>query len=135
MNFTTFNFLFAFVFALAALLNAHPVSLTARDVYVPEILTPVAGETWVIGSETQVTWNVSSPPAQITNPVGQILLRKGNLTQNLTLAGNFSILAGNVSFIVPSVTPDNDYSVVLFGDSGNFSPVFSIVANDSVSDV
>jgi len=132
MNFTTFNFFFAFVFALTALVYAHPVSLTARDVFVPEILTPKEGDTWVIGTQTQVTWNVSSPPAQITNPIGQILLRKGELTQNVTLAGNFSILAGNVSFIVPSVTPDDDYSVVLFGDSGNFSPVFSIVNASSV---
>ncbi|KAJ4497100.1 hypothetical protein C8R41DRAFT_736494, partial [Lentinula lateritia] len=122
---------FVAVFALLALIHAHPVSLIARDVYVPEILTPIAGDTWVIGNTESVTWNVSSPPAQITNPVGQILLRKGDLTQNgmcMTLAGNFSILTGNVSFIVPSVTPDDDYSIVLFGDSGNFSPVFSIVA-------
>ncbi|KAJ3896311.1 hypothetical protein GG344DRAFT_36976 [Lentinula edodes] len=131
MNFTTLNIFFVAVFALLALIHAHPVSLIARDVFVPEILTPIAGDTWVTGNTESVTWNVSSPPAQITNPVGQILLRKGDLTQNVTLAGNFSILAGNVSFIVPSVTPDDDYSVVLFGDSGNFSPVFSIAANTS----
>ncbi|KAJ3790773.1 hypothetical protein GGU10DRAFT_130072 [Lentinula aff. detonsa] len=131
MYFTTFNFFFVIAFALLALVHAHPVSLAIRDVFVPEVLTPKAGDTWVIGDTQSVTWNVSSPPAQITNPVGQLLLRKGELTQNVTLAGNFSILAGNVSFIVPSVTPDDDYSVVLFGDSGNFSPDFSIVANVS----
>ncbi|KAJ3762404.1 hypothetical protein EV360DRAFT_35793 [Lentinula raphanica] len=126
----TFNFLSAFLFALFLVVHAHPVSLIARDVAVPQILTPTAGDTWVIGDTQSVTWNVSSLPAQITNPVGQILLRKGELTQNgmLTLAGNFSIRAGNVSFIVPSVTPDDDYSIVLFGDSGNFSPEFSIVS-------
>ncbi|KAJ4483386.1 hypothetical protein J3R30DRAFT_3284270 [Lentinula aciculospora] len=127
----TFNFFFVLCFALVALVYAHPISLLARDVFVPEIITPTTGETWVIGDTQSVTWNVSSPPAQITNPVGQILLRKGELTQNVTLAGDFSILAGNVSFIVPSVTPDDDYSIVLFGDSGNFSPEFSIVANTS----
>jgi hypothetical protein len=127
MNFTTFNF-FVFLFALLALVHAYPISLTVRDVFVPEILTPEAGDSWVIGETQSVTWNVSSPPAQITNTVGQILLRKGERTQNVTLAANFSILAGNVSFIVPPVTPDDGYSIVLFGDSGNFSPLFSIVA-------
>ncbi|KAF9071732.1 hypothetical protein BDP27DRAFT_1218771 [Rhodocollybia butyracea] len=129
MNFTTCNLFLAFVFALMTSVYAHPVSVTARDVYVPPILTPKAGDSWVIGDVRSVTWNVSSPPAQITNPVGQILLRKGNLTQNVTLAEGFNILDGNASFVVPSVTPDDDYRVVLFGDSGNFSPVFSILAS------
>ncbi|KIK67385.1 hypothetical protein GYMLUDRAFT_37498 [Collybiopsis luxurians FD-317 M1] len=131
MNLTTFN-IFTFLFVLVSLAQAYPISSMKRDVFVPQILSPKGGESWVVGQTQSIIWNVSSPPAQITNPVGQILLRKGGSTQNVTLAGNFSILAGNVSFIVPCVTPDDDYSIILFGDSGNLSPVFSIVRDNAI---
>jgi len=129
MKFTTvFTNFSVFSLSVLSLVNSSPLAITSRDVYVPPILSPTSDAVWTIGTVQTVTWNVSNPPAQITNPVGQILLRQGDRTTNIVLAGNFSILLGSINVTVPSVSPAADYSVVLFGDSGNFSPTFSIEA-------
>ena len=110
--------------------------------------------------------DASSPPPQITNRIGRVLLRKGPQSLNsaphvflvlfdcltltrsvvVTLASGFDILDGTVPIIVPDVEPGEDYAVVrecnsstlislslahityclVFGDSGNFSPAFTI---------
>ncbi|KAF8633258.1 hypothetical protein AX17_004434 [Amanita inopinata Kibby_2008] len=132
MLFTTtlMNLCLLFAFSLFTLVSSLP--LVARDVYVPPILTPTKGDQWVIGERRNVTWDVSDPPMHITNPIGQIYLRKGDRTfMNFTLASNFSILLGSIEVQVPAVLPDDDYRVVLFGDSGNWSPTFSIISNDT----
>jgi len=77
-----------------------------------------------------VTWQVAEPPIQITHPIGRILLRKGEHTLNVTLADNFDILSGAISVTVPDVVPGDNYRVVLFGNSGNWSPPFSIAIGD-----
>ncbi|KXN86197.1 hypothetical protein AN958_10385 [Leucoagaricus sp. SymC.cos] len=121
--------LFAFFLAFLTLLGSFVVQATPvekRDVYVPPILTPTAGTVWTAGETQTVTWDTSNPPKQITNRIGMIMLRKGDLITPLVLAGNFDILQGKASFKVPTVISGNDYSVVLFGDSGNFSPQFTI---------
>ncbi|RDB24855.1 hypothetical protein Hypma_007899 [Hypsizygus marmoreus] len=130
MKFTT-RTLLAFFTTLASSLtmlsftNALPIE--ARDVFVPRILTPTDGEIWLVGQLHTITWNVTNAPAQITNPVGKIMLRKGNRTLNVTLAENFDILSGITTVTVPDVCPGHDYRVVLFGDSGNWGPEFSII--------
>jgi hypothetical protein len=43
------------------------------------------------------------------------------------LAQNFDPRKGSVNVTVPLVLNGTDYQVVLFGDSGNFSPAFTIV--------
>lgn len=49
------------------------------------------------------------------------------LSPNLViLAENFSILLGRIEVTVPWVEDGSDYQIVLFGDSGNFSPTFTI---------
>ncbi|PFH51504.1 hypothetical protein AMATHDRAFT_115953, partial [Amanita thiersii Skay4041] len=105
-----------------------------RDVYVPKILTPTKGDTWVIGQKRNVTWDISNPPSQITNRNGQIYLRKGDRTfMNFTLASGFDILLGSMEVEVPNVTPDCDYRIVLFGDSGNWSDKIRIVASEATT--
>jgi len=42
------------------------------------------------------------------------------------LACDFSIFEGVAYVMVPYVDPGYDYQIVLFGDSGNFSPTFTI---------
>ncbi|KAJ7289392.1 hypothetical protein C8J57DRAFT_431263 [Mycena rebaudengoi] len=101
--------------------NASPVGLEARDVFVPPILTPRAGTVWTVGQTQHVTWDVTNPPKQITNGIGRIMLRKGELTTPVILADNFSILLGKIKVKVPWVVDGDDYALVLFGDSGNFS--------------
>ncbi|KAM6502257.1 hypothetical protein JOM56_002234 [Amanita muscaria] len=122
-------FLFS-LFSLFALVFSLPIVI--RDVYVPPILTPKAGDVWVIGEKRTVTWDTSNPPQSITNKIGEIYLREGDKTLlDSPLAQGFDILLGTMEVTVPNVTPGNDYMIVLMGDSGNWSPPFSIVSASS----
>lgn len=123
--------LFVFsLFSLFALVFSLPIAI--RDVYVPPILTPKAGDVWVIGEKRTVTWDTSNPPQSITNKIGEIYLREGDTTfLDSPLAQGFDILLGTMEVTVPNVTPGNDYMIVLMGDSGNWSPPFSIVSGSS----
>ncbi|TFK75404.1 hypothetical protein BDN72DRAFT_733258, partial [Pluteus cervinus] len=103
-----------------------PASSKPLDVYSPSILTPQENDTWVPGQIYTVTWDISDPPAQITNPIGQIWLRKGDVTSNDTLASGFNMTSGSQNITCPYVSPDSDYRVVLYGTSGNWSPPFTI---------
>jgi hypothetical protein len=61
-----------------------------------------------------------------------IYLRQGNATQANPIAQGFPLSAGQASVTVPEDTqPGYDWIVVLFGDSGNWSPTFTIVAPSS----
>jgi hypothetical protein len=121
---TLVNIFAIFTVALMSFVGAAP--LAVRDVYVPPITYPHAGTVWKIGTSHNVTWDNSNPPQEITNPDGVIVLRKGELATNITLASNFKVVNGHVTVQVPKVQPGTDYSLVLFGDSGNFSPLFTI---------
>ncbi|KAJ3543206.1 hypothetical protein NM688_g5886 [Phlebia brevispora] len=124
---TSFMNAFALFFlTLASLAASLPLSI--RDVFVPPVLYPHDGTVWAVGQKHNVTWDVSNPPAQITNPLGEIFLAKGGILLDLDqpLAANFSILLGRIEVTVPDVEPGSDYSVVVFGDSGNYSPNFTI---------
>ncbi|RDX49818.1 hypothetical protein OH76DRAFT_1418291 [Lentinus brumalis] len=98
-----------------------------RDVFVPPVLYPHAGTVWAQGQTHNVTWNTSNAPEQITNRQGFILLRKGDLATPVVLGNGFDILLGRIEVTLPkSLLSGDDYSLVLFGDSGNFSPQFTI---------
>ncbi|THU87093.1 hypothetical protein K435DRAFT_762862 [Dendrothele bispora CBS 962.96] len=133
MNFTLFtNFIGLLLALFSVTVNALPIGeLHMRDVFVPPVTSPTADAVWAVGSVQTVTWNTTDAPEQITNPIGRIMLRKGGLTTNNTLADGFDILLGTINVTVPDVEPGDDYEIVLFGDSGNFSPVFEIVAADN----
>ncbi|KAF8217191.1 hypothetical protein K438DRAFT_1798418 [Mycena galopus ATCC 62051] len=113
-------------FAAAALAVVHATPLAPRDVYTPPVLYPNAETVWFVGQRHNVTWDTSDPPVNITNKIGMIMLRKGGLTTPLILQDNFSILLGRIEVTVPWVVDGDDYQIVLFGDSGNFSPEFTI---------
>ncbi|KAI4525589.1 hypothetical protein K525DRAFT_261036 [Schizophyllum commune Loenen D] len=118
--------------SLALVASASPVEQSARDalggraaddVWSPHILTPNAGTVWVIGQSVNVTWDTSDAPPVISNGAS-VVLRKEVLP--LTLIDDFDLRAGFVTVTVPNVAPANDYSIVLFGDSGNDSEDFTI---------
>jgi len=111
---------------MMSLVNALPAGLGKRDVYDPPVLYPNSSTVWMVGEKYNVTWDTSNPPTDISNPVGRIQLRQGNQTLPEVLASNFSILSGTEEIQVPNVTPGSDYCIVLMGDSGNFSPLFTI---------
>ncbi|KAL5501749.1 hypothetical protein ACEPAH_9009 [Sanghuangporus vaninii] len=113
--------------ALFSLTRASP-SVERRDVWVPQILYPRANIVWKTGYRHNVTWDTSSQPEQITNPVGSIQLRRSGSTFPDVLQSGFQLTDGRVEITVPDVTPGCGYQIVLFGDSGNFSPEFIIAS-------
>jgi len=110
--------------------SASPIAeasvLEKRDVFVPPVLYPHAGTVWTVGQRHNVTWDTSNHPVNITNKIGVILLRKGGIATPIILGNGFNILLGRIEVTVPWVLDGSDYQIVLFGDSGNFSPVFTI---------
>ncbi|GJE98814.1 hypothetical protein PsYK624_150510 [Phanerochaete sordida] len=108
--------------AQTGLTSATPVE--SRDVYSPPVLYPHTGTVWYSGQRHNVTWDNSNPPKSISNRAF-ILLRWGNLGTPVVLAHDFDLRAGRVEVTVPDVITGN-FSVVLFGDSGNWSEDFVI---------
>ncbi|KZT73853.1 hypothetical protein DAEQUDRAFT_644010, partial [Daedalea quercina L-15889] len=103
---------------------ASPVHVS-RAIWDPEILTPNAQTVWVQGQTYEVTWDTANPPANVSNPYGQVLLGKGGV--EAVLASDFALTDGSVEVTVPTgLEPGSDYEVILFGDSGNISPEFTI---------
>ncbi|KAF4598602.1 hypothetical protein AB1N83_013090 [Pleurotus pulmonarius] len=114
----------AIVALVSSLASAAPI--LPRDVYVPPVLYPHAGTVWYVGQRHNVTWDISNPPVNITNSRGAIYLRNTtHFFQDIPLATGFDILLGHIEVTVPDVT-GTDIRVVLFGDSGNWSPEFTI---------
>ncbi|KAK0188062.1 hypothetical protein F5146DRAFT_740583 [Armillaria mellea] len=118
----------------------HALPLISRDVISPPITSPTAGAVWTVGQTVTVTWNttVIPPASQVTNPIGKIVLgHQANDSLNLDLdhplASNFQLTDGQVDITVPDVEPRDDYIIVLFGDSGNTSPEFTIQRSASSS--
>lgn len=58
------------------------------------------------------------------------MLRKDNIATPLILAEGFDIRLGRFEITVPWVVQGDDYSLVLFGDSGNWSENFTITGAD-----
>jgi hypothetical protein len=126
MKFTTITTLaYSLLTFLSLAVFAAP--LVPRDVFVPNITSPKAGDVWIVDKRYNVTWDTSNAPKQITNDKGAIYLRRNGYTfLNSPLAKGFEILLGSFEIIVPSFPDGDDYQIVLFGDSGNFSPNISI---------
>ncbi|KAF8817186.1 hypothetical protein BYT27DRAFT_7229123 [Phlegmacium glaucopus] len=108
-------------------------SLSTRGLYIPKITSPTNNTTWIIGSYVTVTWDLHDMPKNVSNQKGSLMLgylEDGSDDEHLQvehpLAEGFDIKSGFVSIKCPDVDPDKQYIVVLFGDSGNRSPQFSI---------
>ncbi|OCH86865.1 hypothetical protein OBBRIDRAFT_796737 [Obba rivulosa] len=109
-----------------------PVAPKEDIVFSPHITEPTAGQIWPVGTNQTVTWDTSAIPAEGANQTGLLLLGyQANDSENLDishpLAAGFPISAGEINITVPNVTMRTDYIVVLFGDSGNVSPQFTIM--------
>ncbi|KAJ7154092.1 hypothetical protein C8R46DRAFT_1197095 [Mycena filopes] len=111
--------------ALAATALAGPTPL---EVFSPRVTFPTAGTVLVSNATTTITWDTTNAPVIISNE-GLLMLRKGVLTAPFILAEGFDLRTGSLAIKVPNVLADNDYEFVLFGDSGNFSPTFTIQSN------
>jgi len=128
------SFIFALLAVFATFAAAAPL-LQERDVFVPPVLAPGKNAVWPKGTTQTVKWDVSKPPAQITNGKGTIVLRDVKrgvlLLDRKPLAEGFDILLGEKQVVVPTDLPAGKYQCVVFGNSGNWGPVFEIV--DAVS--
>ena len=141
-------FLLASICSLFSLVFALPVgSLVTRDDWVPQITSPNANTVWTAGCIFTVTWDASDPPSEITNPQGMIYLRINDETQPNPIAQGFPLTAGQVDVTVPADTQASPewqvvrksllslgpirgntlrFSSLVMGDSGNWSPPFTI---------
>jgi len=111
--------------------------LVSRDVVSPPITSPTATTVWYVGQTQTVTWSTTDLPVNQTNPVGMLVLgywynNSENLMLDTPLATNLNYSVGQAQITVPNVPTGSDYIVVLFGDSGNASPEFTIL-NDASS--
>jgi len=126
MNFKSFFAIVAAASVVVAVPTVKRSTGSTKDVWTPKVTSPKAGDQLQVGETYTVTWDTSDAPSQITNTQGAIVLRKGQLTTSLVLAGNFPITRGFADVTIPWLLSDEDYTFVLFGDSGNYSPTFSI---------
>ncbi|KAJ3542024.1 hypothetical protein NM688_g6016 [Phlebia brevispora] len=97
-----------------------------RVVWSPPILTPNANTTWYSGDWVEVTWDASDAPENISERA-YILLRYFDDELPIVLAHDFDLRAGAVAITVPEVVTSPDFSIVLFGDSGNWGDTFTII--------
>ncbi|PPQ86915.1 hypothetical protein CVT25_009801 [Psilocybe cyanescens] len=118
---TVFSILFFLVFVA----QASPIDLVERaklDVFVPTIIKPDSKTTWIIGELALVSWDTSNAPKSISNGASVVL------NGYRPLASGFDMRDGNVTFPVPLDVKQGPNFITLFGDSGNYSPVFQIAA-------
>ncbi|KAE9398967.1 hypothetical protein BT96DRAFT_920442 [Gymnopus androsaceus JB14] len=128
MKFTT-SLLASALAYLAVSVNAAPARRSALDVWDPTITSPVAGTVWTLGSTVNVTWSTADEPVNVSNG-GRIVLAV-NQFEALYLSPPFNLAAADGFFTVTvpeNLIPGGDYQVVLFGDSGNIGPSFTIAA-------
>lgn len=125
----------ATAFSILSGAAASALPLAPRDVFVPPVTYPHAGTVWQMGARHNVTWSTAGAPVNITNSVGMIVLAQNGETfvdgaggLNHPIAQGFNIRTGRIEITVPYVPPANNYQLVLFGDSGNYSPKFTIEA-------
>ncbi|KAF9449588.1 hypothetical protein P691DRAFT_702940 [Macrolepiota fuliginosa MF-IS2] len=137
MNMRLLSFAAAFQ-ALAVLLvavtqvQAGPLSIQKRknlDVWIPQITAPTASSVWDAGAVELVSWDTSNAPQNISNG-GHVVLKSAATTfsqsQFKHLAGPFDLRIGQINVTLPDGLVTGEYTIVLFGDSGNESDQFHI---------
>ncbi|KAE9398928.1 hypothetical protein BT96DRAFT_920420 [Gymnopus androsaceus JB14] len=116
MKFTT-SLLASALAYFAVSVNAAPAGRSALDVWNPTITSPTAEP------------STANEPADVSNGGQVVLAVDGLATQDLSPVFDLAAADGFYTVTVPDdIAPGNDYQVVLFGDSGNISPSFTIVA-------
>ncbi|KAF5388910.1 hypothetical protein D9757_005060 [Collybiopsis confluens] len=118
----------AFSAASASPMLAHRAQL---DVFSPNITAPTASSVWTLGGQYNVTWITTNAPDNISNGASVVLGNNTRLTSR-KLAQGFDLRQGWVTVTCPDdIFPGNAYSIILFGDSGDQSAQFSVVAGGS----
>ncbi|EAU85843.2 hypothetical protein CC1G_05060 [Coprinopsis cinerea okayama7 len=96
----------------------------------PKITTPRQDSYWTKGSRQIVTWDTDKIPLEKATATGLILLgysTPDDDSEHLDIASGFPLTDGSIEVTVPAdVASRDNYFIVLFGDSGNVSPKFTI---------
>ncbi|KAK7048533.1 hypothetical protein R3P38DRAFT_1868897 [Favolaschia claudopus] len=121
------------LFMLFSVILAAPLS--SRTVYAPPITSPTSSTVWKTGEVQTVTWNATAVPAGVTGKIMLGYFDPNSEGEHLstTLASGFNLTDEKVDITVPAVVTRTTYILVLFGDSGNFSPEFTIQGSVSSS--
>ncbi|KAK0203285.1 hypothetical protein DFS33DRAFT_1477466 [Desarmillaria ectypa] len=118
---------FSTAFFTALFAGATASAVVRRDIFDPPILSPSTGTTWTVNTTQTVSWDTSNHPNLITNQYNSsIKLTKGGRQLPIFLADQFDILLGKIDVVVPWVSEGDDYTIILFGDSGNWGERFTI---------
>lgn len=127
MNFFISSLLFA-ILAFVSLVSGAPIELSQRDVFVPPVILPNSHSVWKVGTMQTVSWDVSGAPAQITNnKVKIVLVTNGLLDLEHPLADDLDLFSGSHQVQVPTnLKPGKNYQILVFGDSGNTGPFFTV---------
>ncbi|KAF8914889.1 hypothetical protein CPB85DRAFT_1433370 [Mucidula mucida] len=122
---------------------AYPARSTRPQnliVWNPKITSPKPGDkAWVSNERRNVTWSVDDIPPEKRNDTGKVVLghwdmdgQNENLNYTHPIARDFPLITGWIECTMPPHVPSgNQYFVVLFGDSGNTSPTFSVINPNS----
>ncbi|KAG0336661.1 hypothetical protein BG004_007947 [Podila humilis] len=117
--------------AWAAVVNAIIIN--------PKITSPSAGDVWPAGSTQTVTWetkDVDRADREGVLVLGYLSKDPNDWNEHLDLkrplAIGFKLMDGQHEVIIPKDKgPLDRYIIVLFGDSGNASPKFTITNSNS----
>ncbi|KAF9267295.1 hypothetical protein L218DRAFT_803766, partial [Marasmius fiardii PR-910] len=109
----------------------HASPLLPRIVFNPNITVPNANTVWEVGTTQTVKWDITGLPDETLTGMVVLGHLEGNdpnehLMLNPPLAQGFLLKDGQVDVTIPGVASRSDYIVVVFGDSGNASPKFTI---------
>ncbi|KAJ7367105.1 hypothetical protein DFH08DRAFT_836562 [Mycena albidolilacea] len=121
------------LFMLFSVILAAP--LDSRTVFAPPITSPTEQSVWKVGQTQTVTWDATGIPAGVMGKIQLGYLDPNSPGEHLStiLATGFNLTDEKVRITVPPVVTRSSYIVVLFGDSGNISPQFTIQGSSSSS--
>ncbi|KAF8077638.1 hypothetical protein FPV67DRAFT_1443253 [Lyophyllum atratum] len=114
--------------SLVSFSHGAAVDVRAKlDIFDPRIISPNAQTIWVVGQVETVVWDTSDAPINISNGAAVELNPTVGPWAPLRILAGFDLRGGAVNVTVPDV-PAGQYSITLYGDSGNRSHKFTVVA-------
>ncbi|KAF7346566.1 hypothetical protein MSAN_01884700 [Mycena sanguinolenta] len=152
-----FRFTILCLFLFFSAILAAP--LDSRTAFAPPITSPTAQSVWKVGQVQTVTWQVdlvfqlvsrlirvqecfrnTSRYNAVSTRCVTGMIQLGYLDPNsegehlsTILASGFNLTDEKANITVPSVVTRSTYIIVLFGDSGNISPEFTIEGTSASS--
>lgn len=122
----------AIVFNMLRLSSLFPLLISVLSVravvYDPRITYPDSSAVWTAGRTELVKWDTTGVPTGYNGSIhlGYLAMQSEHIMP-MPLANDLDLSIGRAMVSIPSnLTTRNDYIIILFGDSGNISPDFTI---------